>query len=254
LKAFTRRAKASPVDQNETGLTGAVRGIIFDLDGTLYHMRWFMKPLLTLRLMPHFMRLPRYMVIRGRHAGVDFGSGEALLHRLAADLAGGEDHPALRRCHDWILNRFYRAFAEIMPLLRGSRPGLVDTLSRLRARGVRLGVLSDFDWVYPRLQRLGVDPSLFDTLSSSESSGCLKPSARSFHAIAAEWNLPYHEILVVGDRLDTDGTGAAAAGMQFLRISDNAARGGLCWPALKAILEQLPETGRGKAHSASGGA
>ncbi len=240
MTTSTRPEKGSPPDWGVPAFDiGRVRGIIFDLDGTLYHMRWFMKPLLTVRLLPHAWRLPRYMLVRRRHAGVDFGSGAHLLWQLAADLANSADERRIQKYHDWILNRFYRAFAELMPLLRGSRPGLVESLHALRIRGVRLGVLSDFDWVYPRLQGLGVTPEIFDTLSSSESAGCLKPSPRSFLAIAEEWRLACRDVLVVGDRQDTDGDGAAAAGMQFLRISDENPGTAHSWSSLKKILDQI---------------
>ena len=64
----------------------AVRGVVFDLDGTLYGMPWYMKPLLFASLVPHGMRLPAYMRVRAEHAGRDHGTGSALMTAMCADL------------------------------------------------------------------------------------------------------------------------------------------------------------------------
>jgi len=193
-------------------------GIIFDLDGTLYHKPWFFKPMLFLALTPHGLRLPAYIQVRAECSGTDYGDAGALMtllcRRLGEKVGLGPDST-----RQWIHDAFYPAFVRSMRLLRGSRPGLEDLLRSLRKRGTRLAVLSDFARVRERLLYLDIDPALFDTISSCERTGALKPHPRPFTEIAGAWDITPDRILMVGDREDTDGAGAASAGMRFLRVS-----------------------------------
>jgi putative hydrolase of the HAD superfamily len=198
----------------------SIKGVIFDLDGTLYHMKWYFRPLITIRVFPDILRLPRFLRERGKFAGKDMNSREELLNAICKSLS------MIEKCssHDiynWITGVFYPAFTAIMPYFRNSRPGLENVLQTLRDRDIRRGVLSDFNNVEERLSGLDVDTSLFDIMASSEQSGALKPSSRPLRAIAEQWGLSPDEILVIGDRDDTDGKAAQAAGMMFRKISDN---------------------------------
>ncbi len=197
-----------------------VKGIIFDLDGTLYRMRWYMRPFLTIMLFPNMMRLPRFLKIRGRYAGVDLQSSAALYQEVAKQLAPIEKKPEETLLR-WIDKHFYKAFVNVMFFLRNSRPHLNITLQILKEHGFKLAVLSDYDRIPERLDNLKIDKSVFTIMTSSESFGALKPSPVPFKKIAAKWNLDPSEVLVIGDRDDTDGEGARRAGMQFIHIVEN---------------------------------
>ena len=215
-----------------------VKGIIFDLDGTLYRMPWHMKPLLFARLLPHGLRLGAYMAVRRSVAGQDFGSGQALMAAMGERLGRASGITA-EQAHAWIVGPFYASFIALMGLLRDSRPGLTQMLQTLGQRGLRLGVLSDFNRVRGRLERLGLDLALFDAVGSSEEYGCLKPGPRPFLQMAERFGLAPAQVLVIGDRDDTDGAGARAAGMQFLRLRDGRGKG-MRWSRLRQHLEELP--------------
>ena len=219
-----------------------VKGIIFDLDGTLYRMEWFFRPLVFLRLLPHSLRLLYFQYERSKLAGIDFGNRDRLFETLCNRFARRVkiSPEALRR---WITERFYPAFIATMRLQRSGRPQLVPLLSHLKNKGIKLAVLSDYNAVRERLKELRVPVELFDIIDSCEAAGALKPVARPFAAIAGRWNLPASAILVIGDRDDTDGAAAGAAGMQFLRICEKR-RGRpdgrvLTWPALRSRLTEL---------------
>jgi HAD superfamily hydrolase (TIGR01549 family) len=125
--------------------------------------------------------------------------------------------------------------------MRGRRDGLGETLSRLRTRGINVGVLSDYARVEERLARLAIDPALFDSLASAESAGALKPAPRPFLEMCSAWGIDPGETLVVGDRFDTDGAAAKSAGMQFLKIGDKKGPlgEGRSWTAIKSYLNEL---------------
>ncbi len=211
-----------------------IKGIIFDLDGTLYQMRWYMRPLLACKLVPHLVRLPRFLKERGRFAGIQMGSRENLLNSIALAVSKKEKCSP-EEIYNWILNSFYPAFISIMPFLKNSRPEIEKTLVSLRKNGLKLGVLSDYDHVSKRLERLQINPSLFDITTSSEASGALKPCSQPFLDIADQWNIPPEKILVIGDRDDTDGQAARNAGMPFIQITDSPQKSeALRWNELKS--------------------
>lgn len=213
-----------------------IRGIIFDLDGTLYQMRWYMRPFLASKLVPHLFRLPHFLKERKRFAGVQMGSRENLLNSIALAVSKKEKCSP-EEIYNWILKSFYPAFISIMPFLKNSRPGIEETMTSLRKGGLKLGVLSDYDHVSKRLEHLQIDPSLFDITSSSEASGALKPCTQPFLDIADQWNIGPEKILVIGDRDDTDGQAARDAGMQFIQITDSAKKtDALRWNELKSRL------------------
>jgi phosphoglycolate phosphatase/putative hydrolase of the HAD superfamily len=218
-----------------------VKGIIFDLDGTLYRMPWYMKPVITIRLFPHCLRLPLYMSIRETFAGKDMKSGENLMHELSTSLSRKKRKISPEQAKTWIFNHFYRQFEAVMPMFRGHRPGLSETLSGCKSKGIKLAVLSDFDKVESRLLKLDISPSLFDTLKAAEADGQLKPSPKPFLKIAESWNIKPGNILVIGDREDTDGLAANNAEMQFLQISDNRKKpeNACSWDEIRSILGNL---------------
>jgi FMN phosphatase YigB (HAD superfamily) len=219
-----------------------VRGVIFDLDGTLYDMSWYLRPLFFLRLFRSGMRLTRFFHIRETFAGKDLGSQQALIDALSAEVSRqeGSDRDEIR---SWIQGPFYATFVAIMPFFRHSRPGIVPMLASLREKGVRLGVLSDYDRVKERLEKLSIPPSLFDTIASSEAAGALKPNSRPYAAIAVQWGIEPGSVLVVGDREDTDGAAAADSGMRFVLVKNGrqsrTAGKGYRWKELKDLLVHL---------------
>ncbi len=223
-----------------TAASSLVRGIIFDLDGTLYALRWYLRILFFIRLFPHGLRLRRFLRVRETFAGADLKSQERLLSAISKEL-GGRENMRSADTRRWIDEAFYVSYIALMPFFRFSRPGLAQLLAALRAKGIRLAVLSDFGRVPERLEKLRISPSLFDTVASCEAAGALKPHKRPFLDIAKDWGVLPGDILVIGDRADTDGAAAQSAGMQFVRICDRhaRARGGVGWKNARSMLAAL---------------
>jgi HAD superfamily hydrolase (TIGR01549 family) len=212
---------------------------VFDLDGTLYDKRaleWYM----VRRLLLALPRLLRYTRVRTGLAGADFGDAAAIaritLERLARD---EREHDAWRR---WIAERYEPT------LLRGLReasrlyPGVPALLARLRAAGLRLGLVSDYRGVPDRLAALGLAPADFDLVLVTEELGAMKPARRMVDATLAGMGLRGEELLMVGDRAFADQRFAEAAGMAFLGVRPRARPGDpvwMPWPAVHARLAAL---------------
>lgn len=210
-----------------------IKGIIFDLDGTLYHMKWFMRPMMTFWAIPEPLLLPTYMRVRKEYVDKDMESGEKLLRNIAKKM-GNE-----KKMYKWLTEKFYTSFLNTLKFMRNSRPGINEVLSSLKSSGIKIAVLSDYAKVEERLKILKIDTNLIDVMISSETEGHLKPGVGPFNKIQESFNINPQNILVVGDRDDTDGIAAKRCNMQFLKITDKKDSDGHLWNEVKSILENL---------------
>lgn len=195
--------------------TSPLRGVVFDLDGTLYDKRpleWFMVRDMPLSL----LRLLRYTRVRSGLAGVDLHHGPAIaretLTRLSRDPS---DHEAWTR---WITERYEPAVLRGLREACALQPGVELLLARLRAAGARLGLVSDYRGVPERLAALGLAPSSFDFMLVTEDLGAMKPAPRMVDLTLAGMGQPGAAMVMVGDRAFADQRFAEAAGMRFLGV------------------------------------
>jgi putative hydrolase of the HAD superfamily len=95
---------------------------------------------------------------------------------------------------------------------------VVPVFRALRARGLLLGIISNWDdRLKPLLARFGLLPFLEVVIVSCEV-GHTKPAPEIFHQAAAGLRLAPHRIVHVGDSLVEDVAGASAAGLQPVLI------------------------------------
>jgi putative hydrolase of the HAD superfamily len=108
----------------------------------------------------------------------------------------------------------WRVFDDVLP-----------TLTRLRQRGLRLGIISNWDErLRPLLRGLGL-ADWFASIVVSCEAGVTKPDARLFHRAAAELGVAPAELLHVGDDAERDLAGARAAGCQAVLVGREAGAG-----------------------------
>ncbi len=99
------------------------------------------------------------------------------------------------------------------------RPGAIETLSTLRARGLHLGMVSniDEDQLEHLLDISGLRP-YFDEILSSERAGSCKPDGAIFERALASAACAARETLFVGDSRQADIAGANARGLRSVLI------------------------------------
>jgi putative hydrolase of the HAD superfamily len=101
-------------------------------------------------------------------------------------------------------------------------PGAVDTLTSLRARGLELAVVSNWDiGLAEHLERIGI-AHLFSTVVTSAEAGAAKPNPAAFRLALGRLGVEPGRALHVGDEGE-DAEGAAAAGMHFAEAPLSAA-------------------------------
>ncbi|MGA7871577.1 MAG: HAD-IA family hydrolase [Candidatus Binatus sp.] len=92
------------------------------------------------------------------------------------------------------------------------------TLQRLKADGLKLGVISNFDY---RLYRIldGLDLSrYFDSITISSEAGYAKPRREVYQAALSDTGASAHDAMHIGDSEDLDFAPAAALGMAAVLI------------------------------------
>lgn len=190
---------------------GAVRAVSWDVDGTLYS---------TSRLTTRFL-LAALSASLGGNANAAWRAAAAMRRfrrrmeqvranggRLETDDARIEERVALEQA--WLS-------PEIAAL--GARPGVAAALRAFRARFESQVVLSDFEPTH-KLASLGL-LDCFDAIYSGERLGYLKPSPEPFRRVLRDLDLQPESLLHVGDRPETDGAGAAAAGCRVLVLGQD---------------------------------
>lgn len=197
---------------------GHIRAVLFDLDGTLYRMPRLLKVHVTLDLLFDLNILRHVSGAREWVRQREFADGEALQGAFFQELARRAfiRPPVAAR---WYEQRFIASFLTQLEKRCQPRPGITRLLGDLRKKGLKVGVLSDYEKVAERLEALRLPVTFFDELVSAGQSGALKPSPKPFFMAAHRLGVDPSAVLMVGDRDDMDGAGARAASMDFLHVS-----------------------------------
>jgi 2-haloalkanoic acid dehalogenase type II len=207
-----------------------MKGIFFDLGGTLYSYRNVPRataPLLIeaverLGLMTEFEDVKRAY----NRAAIDTTAAYArkpyYLHRdffrdtfmRFAELVGGEPDDSV---HAWYHEAHRTAIIDCLVL----KEDCIDTLSHLKEQGLYLSIVSNIDdeMLQPLVAREGLD-GFFDHWMSSETARSCKPDRRFFDVALDKSGLDPGSVLFVGDSPEHDVIGAKAAGMKAALIID----------------------------------
>lgn len=196
-----------------------IKAIIFDLDGTLYNFKW-----LPFRLMwslpTDILRIKADRTVRKSLKGCDFATPEAYLAEYAQRMAKKTDFKS-QDALNWYTNRYMGTMCFLLKRYYSQRPQLAEVFARLHQQKIKIAVFSDYPRVHQRIRALDFSDETMSTISgifSAQDFGSQKPAPRPFLEIAANLGVTPNQCLVVGDRDDTDGTGARATGMNFIQI------------------------------------
>jgi putative hydrolase of the HAD superfamily len=97
-------------------------------------------------------------------------------------------------------------------------PEARNVLARLRASGIKLGIISNFDYrIYAILEGLGLKAD-FDSITISSEAGFAKPSPEVFRAALRKHSVFAAESIHVGDSEPLDVAGAKSTGMAAVLI------------------------------------
>jgi len=202
----------------------SIKGIIFDFDGTLFDNAFIALRLIGACPMDIF-RIRRERLVRRRFTGCDYITPDKYNGAFFSELG----KPFLSTpvgMRNWYHDRYMPRMVRILKKYYKPRPGVVELLRRIDnpSSQKQVAIFSDYPFVKERLEALGLYTTKRIRLYDPDSFGAQKPAARPFLEIAKNMNLQPEEILVIGDREDTEGLGAFHAGMRFFCLETGRKR------------------------------
>ena len=133
---------------------------------------------------------------------------------LGVTIERGEEHTAL-----WGhlgIEQPPRWWHDVTYSLDDLYPDALDCLERVRALGLRVGIVGNQSEVLETWARESALPA--DVISSSASLGVRKPDPAFFEKVVALMECRVDEVAYVGDRVDNDVLPAAAAGLVAVHV------------------------------------
>ena len=202
-----------------------IKGIIFDFDGTLFDNALIVFYLIS-AYPPDWLRLWRERLIRKRFAGYDFSSAD-WYYKAFFEALGDACSRSPKHMRNWYFNRFIPRMINVLKKHYKPRPGTKEFLQHVCGKEKplpKIAVYSDYPFLKERMEAIGLSACPELLLYGPESFGAQKPAARPYLSIAGELGVTPEEILVVGDREETDGLGAFRAGMRFFCLETGRKR------------------------------
>lgn len=198
----------------------AIKGIAFDIDGTLYPNRqmFFLS-------LPSFLRHP-FLVLHFSRVRKEIRKVGTIdnFRKLQADMIAKSMKREPEKVKSRVEARLYKNWERDFRFLRPF-PHVKALLDELKGRGdLKLGVLSDFP-VQNKLAFMNLS-GYWDVAFSSEEVNYLKPRPEPFLALAERMGLAPEEILYVGNNPRYDVGGAKGVGMKTALLGRHADHGG----------------------------
>jgi len=237
LPVLNTTYEGAPKQEAPPKLLHNIRGIIFDFDGTLFdnaRIPFYM----IAAYPPDILRIRRERLVRKRFAGCDFSSSENY-YRAFFSTMGKSFWYAPTQMRNWFFNRYMPRMVRVLKKQYKPRPGADELLRRFNQDMIKIAVYSDYPLLRERMEAVGLTVSQNLPLYGPESFGAQKPAVRPFLRIAGDLGLAPEEILVIGDRNETDGMGAFHAGMRFFCIETGHKRYSRFDPYISRTTEEL---------------
>ncbi len=202
------------------------KGVIFDIDGTLYDYK-----------SADFIAMKNFCAFVEKNLGVEekifretYTAARNIIHARLKDTAASHSRVLMIQTALELLGR--NPFAHVLELydvywnffLENMKPfdGAEDFLRELKNFGVKTSVCTDMTAhiQYRKLRRLGLD-KFIDFMVTSEETGCEKPAPVMFTLALEKMQVRADEAAFFGDTLDRDIEGAAAVGIEpFWFVAD----------------------------------
>lgn len=193
------------------------RAVIFDLFGTLvdgYSREGYysaLSEMISILKAPKNDFIKLWMDTATRRVIGEFPSLTANLEYICGELK----MPVTKRQLDlakWI--RF-----DFISLTMAPRPGTLETLSRLRADGLKIGLVSNCSGEPPVIWPHTPFAPFFDVTIFSSVAGLQKPDSKIYLMATEQLGVTPQDCLYVGDGDDNELTGAAGVGMHPVLVS-----------------------------------
>lgn len=226
---------AVPHGARRMSATARVRGVLFDLDGTLIDSATGIAEALNRTLAELGCAREPEATIR---TWIGDGARELLQRALAHAGRHARDEAAFAQAHARLMQHYQAS----LPLQARPFPGAGELLQRLRAAGIGVALCTNKPerFIAPLLDALGWQAA-FDAVAGGDTLPQRKPDPAPLLHCAQALGVPHGQCVMVGDSR-TDADAAHAAGMPLLLVRFGYARGfALDDAGALAVIDALPQ-------------
>ncbi|MET8868676.1 HAD family hydrolase [Nonomuraea sp. NPDC004580] len=223
-----------------------VKGVLFDLDGTLMDHRRAADAGITAWVAEHFPGHPRLTEVAALWAALEvpylamWHAGRCTVqeqrHLRLQALCAELDVPAPADLG--------AAYADFAARYRGAWAAFPDAAEAVAGlAGFALGVLTNGTQPMQeaKVRAIGLAGRVGPVLTGEVLDGCFKPAPEAYERAAAALGLATHEVLLVGDDVVNDVTAPAAAGMHSVWLDRTGAEPGPeGFPRITSLTELAP--------------
>lgn len=181
--------------------TQSIKGVIFDLDDTLYSEKQYVRS--------GYAKIGEYL---GRKGSADklwsyFEEGKPAIDAYLAEIGGLEKKA---EC--------LKIYREQMPTIT-LYEGVIELIEKLKAKGIKVGIITDGrpEGQRNKIKALGLETLVDDIIITDELGGVQfrKPCDIAFRIMQTRWKLPYEQIIYVGDNPNKDFQACRQLGMRW---------------------------------------
>ena len=186
--------------------TQTIKGVIFDLDDTLYNEKQYIKS--GYRAVAEYLGRPE--------------AEEELWHCFE------NNEPAIDTYLDKIGMIDHRE--ECLKIYRDHKPriflneGVAQELSNLRSKGLKIGIITDGRPIGQKnkIEALGLETMVDDIIITDELGGeqFRKPCDIAFRIMQRRWRIPFEQLMYVGDNIHKDFGAPKQLGMRWMLIKN----------------------------------
>ncbi|HOS30034.1 MAG TPA: HAD family hydrolase [Treponemataceae bacterium] len=193
-----------------------IKAVIFDFDNTVYDFKH-----LTFRIIAHSLRdillVKSERSTRRELKGKEFDTEEHF-HEVFFQGIAQKTGKTTEHIREWYFSVYLPRLVRVLKKNYSARPGCALLFENLKKSAIRCAVYSDYAAVSHRLEAIGLNPEQCGLLYCSEKLGSLKPSSSASKTICEDLHLQPSQILMIGDREDTDIAFAKNSGMHYIQI------------------------------------
>jgi putative hydrolase of the HAD superfamily len=227
-----------------------VKAVFFDAVGTLFRVKGSVGRI--------YRDLARGHAVRATPESIETAFAEVFSTAPPLAFPSGQPGSIRRLEKQWWRDVVLKVFEKVGPLERfddyfdsvfdafsrvsawEAYPETIGVLSGLKERGLKLGVISNFDSrIYPVLSGLGIFKYL-DSVHISSRERAAKPSPAIFLNALASHGLHPSEAVHVGDHLAEDVAGAGKAGLRAIWLDRDDRKGDLNTTRIASLEGLLP--------------
>jgi len=207
-------------------LAGSVfKAIVFDVDGTLYSQSPLRRAMALRLARAHALRPIRgwrtmriLSAYRRAQENMRDGASSGDLRAAQIDAAVARTGATADQVASCVTRWMDQEPLEVIG--RYVRPGMVELLDGLRARGVLLAVLSDYP-ATAKLHAMGLGAKFDAVLSAQDPEiGVFKPDPRGILVALGRLGVGPGDAIYVGDRVEVDSAAARAAGVACVILTE----------------------------------